>query len=151
MSRKLPMLVIFVLLAGMLLAACGAEPTAAPTSAPTAVPEEAAPEEAPAAGSIEGKKVCYLIPDTANPFLSQLTEAVKAKFAEDGVQVLISGAEGNATTQFNQIENCISSQVDAMIIMAALEPEGVEASVLEAKKAGIMVICLLYTSPSPRD
>ena len=144
-------ILVSLLLAITLLAACGSEPTIAPTSAPTAAPDQAAPTDAPAAGAIDGKKVCYLIPDTANPFLSQLTEAVKAKFAQDGVEVLISGAGGNATTQFNQIENCISSRVDAMIIMAALEPEGVEASVLEAKAAGIKVMGVPVDQQGPYD
>lgn len=151
MNKKLSMLVMCVLLAGLFLAACGSEPAVEPTSAPTAAPTGAAPADEPAAGSLEGKKVCYLIPDASNPFLSQLTEAVKAKFAEDGVEVMISGAEGNATTQFNQIENCISSQVDAMIIMAALEPEGVEASVQEAKAAGIKVMGVPVDEQGPYD
>jgi ABC-type sugar transport system substrate-binding protein len=122
----------------MLLAACGgAEPTTAPMSAPTAEPTEAAPTEAAPAGSLEGKKVCYLIPESGNAFLSGLTEGVKEKFAADGVEVLIYGAEGDAQTQFNQIENCISQGVDGMVIMAALEPDGVASAVLEAKAAGI--------------
>ncbi|MBN1136351.1 MAG: sugar ABC transporter substrate-binding protein [Anaerolineae bacterium] len=151
MKKTTLYLLVSLLLVSTLLAACGGEPAAAPTSAPTAAATEAGPTDAPAAGSIDGKKVCYLIPDTANPFLSQLTEAVKAKFEEDGVEVLISGAGGNATTQFNQIENCISSRVDAMIIMAALEPEGVEASVLEAKEAGIKVMGVPVDEQGPYD
>lgn len=52
--------------------------------------------------------------------------------------MLIFGAEGNARTQYNQIENCISTGVNAMIVMAAIDPEGVRVAVEEAKAAGIM-------------
>ncbi|MGW8179970.1 MAG: substrate-binding domain-containing protein, partial [bacterium] len=152
MKTKLTGLFAIVLLLSILLGACAA-PTAAPqqTTAPeeTAAPVE--PTEEPAAGTIEGKKVCYLIPESGNAFLSGLTEGVKGKFASDGVEVLIFGAEGNATTQFNQIENCISQGVDGMIIMAALEPEAVAAAVLEAKAAGIKVMGVPVDEQGPYD
>jgi len=155
-------IVAFLLVLSMLvvaLAACGAteepttvpaEPTAAPAE-PTAAPEE--PTAVPAApeGSLEGKKVCYLIPESGNAFLSGLTEGVKEKFVADGVEVLIYGAEGDAQTQFNQIENCISQGVDGMIVMAALEPEGVASAVLEAKAAGIKVMGVPVDEQGPFD
>ena len=112
MKKGSSIVLSLVLLVAMLLAACGpSEPTAAPTQAPaepepTEAPAEPEPTEVPAApeGSLEGKKVCYLIPESGNAFLSGLTEGVKEKFAADGVEVLIYGAEGDAQTQFNQIE-----------------------------------------------
>jgi ribose transport system substrate-binding protein len=152
MNRKLSIIIVFAVLAGTLLTACGgAEPTAAPTSAPAAEPTEAAPTEAAPAGSLDGKKVCYLIPDSGNAFLSGLTEGVKEKFAADGVEVLIYGAQGDAQTQFNQIENCISQGVDGMVIMAALEPDGVASAVLEAKAAGIKVMGVPVDEQGPFD
>jgi len=152
MNKKLSIMIVFAVLAGMLLAACGgAEPTAAPTSVPAAEPTEPAPTEASPAGSLEGKKVCYLIPESGNAFLSGLTEGVKEKFAADGVEVLIYGAEGDAQTQFNQIENCISQGVEGMVVMAALEPEGVASAVLEAKAAGIKVMGVPVDEQGPFD
>jgi len=151
MNRSMLIALILVVLAAMLLAACGSsEPTAAPTSAPTSAPTDEPAEPAPA-DSLEGKKVCYLIPTTANPFLSGLTEGVQEMFAADGVEVLIYGAEEDAQTQFNQIENCISQAVDGMIVMAALEPEGVESAVLEAKAAGIKVMGVPVDEQGPYD
>ena len=128
----------------LILAGCG--PSATEPAA-----EEPAAEEPAAEVGLEGKKVCYLIPTTANPFLSGLTEGVKEMFAADGVEVLIFGAEGDAQTQFNQIENCISTGVDGMIIMAALEPEGVASAVLEAKAAGIKVMGVPVDEQGPYD
>jgi len=148
MKAKIIGLVALLLLIGVLIVGCA--PTAATPEA-TEAPQVTEAAVAPAAGSIEGKKVCYLIPESGNAFLSGLTEGVKGKFAADGVEVLIYGAEGNATTQFNQIENCISQGVSGMVIMAALEPEGVEAAVLEAKAAGIKVMGVPVDEQGPFD
>jgi len=144
MKNKMSFIAV-VLLFTIILSSCGPTATPVATVAPTTAPE------VPAAGSIEGKKVCYLIPESGNAFLSGLTEGVKGKFAADGVEVLIYGAEGNATTQYNQIENCISQGVSGMIIMAAVEPEGVAAAVEEAKAAGIKVMGVPVDKQGPYD
>ncbi len=85
------------------------------------------------------------------PSCPALTEGVKGKFAADGVEVLIFGAEGNATTQLTRSRTCISQGVNGMIIMAAIEPEGVAAAVLEAKKAGIKVMGVPVDQQGPYD
>ena len=146
MKIKILGMIALVLFLSLLIVGCKAdtatiEATVAPTTAP----------EVPAAGSIEGKKVCYLIPESGNAFLSGLTEGVKEKFAADGVEVMIYGAEGNATTQYNQIENCISQGVSGMVVMAAIEPEGVAAAVEEAKAAGIKVMGVPVDKQGPYD
>lgn len=137
MKRVLSLFMAISLIATM-TAACGPTPTAAPTAAT-------------GAAGLKGKKVCYLIPDSSNSFLSALTQAVKTKFAADGVEVLVSGAEGDATKQFNQIENCISIKVNAMIVMAAIDPVAVESSVKLAKAAGIKVMGVPVDSQGPYD
>jgi len=145
-ARPLSLLII-VLLFGVLITACAQTPEA--TEVPTV--EEVQPTAVTAGETLEGKKVCYLIPESGNAFLSGLTEGVKEKFSADGVEVLIFGAEGNATTQYNQIENCISQGVAGMVVMAAIEPEGVEAAVLEAKDAGIKVMGVPVDQQGPYD
>ncbi len=141
---KRTMLFVLVSVALALIVAC-TTPTAAP--APTTAPASSA---APAT-SIKGKKVCYLIPDAANAFLSALTQNVKNKFAADGVEVLIASAEGDATKQANQIENCISQKVAAMIVMAAVDPKAVETQVKAAKAAGIKVMGVPVPEQGPYD
>jgi ABC-type sugar transport system substrate-binding protein len=151
-TRTLTLIVILLLLGAFIV---GCTPTTVATEEPTAEEQQPAEQEQPteaAAGvSLAGKKVCYLIPETGNSFLAALTQGVTEKFAADDVEVLTYGAEGNATTQFNQIETCISSGVDGMIIMAALEPEGVESAVLEAKNAGIKVMGVPVDEQGPYD
>ena len=140
MKVKMSLITVAILLS-IILSSCGPAATTVPPTATTA----------PAASSIEGKKVCYLIPESGNAFLSGLTQGVKDKFAADGVEVMIYGAEGNATTQYNQIENCISQGVSGMVIMAAIEPDGVAAAVQEAKAAGIKVMGVPVDKQGPYD
>jgi len=138
---KRTMLFVLVIVALAFVVAC-TTPTAAPAPASSA---------APAAGGIKGKKVCYLIPDAANAFLSALTQNVKSKFAADGVEVLIASADGDATKQANQIENCISQKVSGMILMAAVDPKAVESQVKTAKAAGIKVMGVPVPEQGPYD
>jgi ABC-type branched-subunit amino acid transport system substrate-binding protein/ABC-type sugar transport system substrate-binding protein len=153
MKTKLLSLFLILSVLGTLIAGCTTTPqaTQAPTIEKTQPVEQAQPTKEAVSGSLEGKKVCYLIPESGNAFLSGLTEGVKEKFAADGVEVMIFGAEGNATTQYNQIENCISQGVAGMIVMAAIEPEGVASAVLEAKKAGIKVMGVPVDQQGPYD
>ncbi|PWB56259.1 MAG: hypothetical protein C3F13_01595 [Anaerolineales bacterium] len=145
--KKIMSMVAVIVLLSLLLSSCAQTATPVVTTAPepTTAPAQ------PATGSIEGKKVCYLIPESGNAFLSGLTQGVKDKFAADGVEVQIFGAEGNATTQYNQIETCISQKVAGMIIMAALEPDAVAAAVEEAKAAGIKVMGVPVDKQGPYD
>lgn len=147
MSKKLTILLAILVIASTVLAACGAKPTAAPTAAPataapaTAAPATQAPTVATGPKDINGMKVCYLVGSLANTFLNNLTANVKTKAAADGVEVSVYGAdEGGATQQYNQIENCISMNVNLMILMAAGDVASVLPAVQEAHDHGIMVI-----------
>ena len=131
MNKTFSLILALGLIASIGLTACGAPAAVEPTKAPAA----AGPAD------IKGMKACYLIPAVSNTFLNNLANSVKAKAAADGVEVTVYGAdEGGATTQFNQIEGCISMGVNAMIVMAAGEIESVLPAVEEAQAAGILVI-----------
>ena len=131
MNKTFSLILALGLIASIGLTACGAPAAVEPTKAPAV----AGPAD------INGMKACYLIPAVSNTFLNNLANSVKAKAAADGVEVTVYGAdEGGATTQFNQIEGCISMGVNAMIVMAAGEIESVLPAVEEAQAAGILVI-----------
>ena len=154
MKKHVNPMIFVVIVTLMLLSACQPAPTAAPAQPEpqqAASATQAPAAEQPAASSLQGKKVCYLIPDASNSFLSALTDNVKAKFSADGVEVLIANADNDATKQYNQIENCISSQVEGMIVMSAIDPQAVVSAVEEAKKAGIMVMGVPVDSQGPYD
>jgi ABC-type sugar transport system substrate-binding protein len=152
MTKKLVFIMTILVISTLLLSSCAPKATEAPTAAPTeVVATVAAPVEdtvvsmVPAKpGSpfdIKGKKVCYIIPSLANPFLNGVATSVTEKFKADGVEILVYGAdEGGLNQQFDQIENCISMKVDFMYVMAAGEIDQLLPSVEEAKAAGILVM-----------
>ncbi len=157
MKKNLSLVWAVILIAGILLTACGGAATETPAVEEPVVTEAADAEEMAAedlAGEIPwaeakegspfdiaGKKVCYLIPSLANTFLNGVATSVEAQAAADGVEVMVYGADdGGVTLQFNQIENCISQGVDFIYLMAAGSAESLIPAVEEAKAAGILVM-----------
>ncbi len=129
MKRSLSLLLAFTILAALLLTACVAP------AAPAAVDGAAPAADAPATTM----RVGYAVPDSSNPFLSNLTKSVADYFAPDGVEVLVADAQGDATKQVNQIENFTTMGVDAIIVMA-IDPKGVTSVIEDAQKAGVKVM-----------
>lgn len=176
MKKSLFTLLAMMLIAAFALSACGSQPVAtdvpasdpaaeAPAAAPTEAPDAAAMAAADLAGEIPwaeaqdgapfditGKRVCYLIPSLANTFLNGVATSVKEQAAADGVEVMVYGADdGGVTLQFNQIENCISQQVDFIYLMAAGSAESLIPAVEEAKAAGILVMGVPPADLEPFD
>jgi ABC-type sugar transport system substrate-binding protein len=169
MFKKFGLMISMLAVLALVLTACGGAVTEAPAAevpAAEAPAEEAPAAEAPAAeapaedakfvedtevtmvpakpGSpfdISGKRICYIIPSLANPFLNGVATSVTEQFKADGVEVLVFGAdEGGLNQQFDQIENCISMGVDFMYVMAAGEFDQLLPSVDQVKAAGIPVM-----------
>ena len=87
-----------------------------------------------------GKKIVgYCVPDTTEPFLANLTNTVKKKFAVDGVDVQIADAHGDATTQLNQIQNFIAMKANLIIIMA-VDPTSCSDAIKQAQVKGVKVL-----------
>ena len=181
MSKKILMIMSVLLIAVVILAACqpaapaATEEPAAPVAEEPVAEEPAAEEpvaEEPAAGAapaedttvtmiaaqdgspfdIKGKVICYIIPSLANPFLNGVATSVTEKFKADGVEVKVYGAdEGGLNQQFDQIENCISMDIDFMYVMAAGEFAQLLPSVEQAKAAGITVMGVPPLQLAPFD
>lgn len=120
-----------ILVAAMLVTATGSligcssgtNPTDATTKAPAS----------------EKKIVGYCVPDTTEPFLANLTNSVKEKFAADGVDVQIADARGDATTQLNQIQNFVAMKANLIIIMA-VDPTSCSDAIKAAQAKGVKVL-----------
>jgi ABC-type sugar transport system substrate-binding protein len=152
MNKKWMVVMSMLVIAVFLLASCAPKATEAPTAAPTEVVATVAapvedtvvsmvPSQPGAPFDIKGKRVCYIIPSLANPFLNGVATSVTEQFKADGVEILVYGAdEGGLNQQFDQIENCISMKVDFMYVMAAGEIDQLLPSVEQAKAAGIIVM-----------
>jgi ribose transport system substrate-binding protein len=156
MKTKLYLILSMLMIATMLLSACGPKATEVPTEVAAAPAEDTIVSMVPAqSGSpfdIEGKTVCYIIPSLANPFLNGVATSVTEQFQADGVVVNVYGAdEGGLNQQFDQIENCISMDVDFMYIMAAGEVDQLIPAIEEAKAAGILVMGVPPAKLAPFD
>ena len=149
MTKKFVLIMTILVISTLLLSSCAPKATEAPTAVATEVVATVAapvedtvvsmvPAQPGAPFDITGKKVCYIIPSLANPFLNGVATSVTEQFKADGVEILVYGAdEGGLNQQFDQIENCISMKVDFMYVMAAGEIDQLLPSVEQAKAAGI--------------
>ena len=169
MKKNLTLFLAILVIAGILLTACGGGAAEEPAAEEPAAEEPAAEEPADdkysedtevtmipakdgAPFDIEGKVVCYIIPSLANPFLNGVATSVTEQFAADGVTVNVYGAdEGGLNAQFDQIENCISMDTDFIYLMAAGEADQLLPAVEEAKAAGIMVMGVPPQKLAPFD
>lgn len=145
MNKNVMVVLTILVLSTLLLANCAPKATEVPVVESTEPTEDTIVTMIPAKpGSpfdINGKKVCYIIPSLANPFLNGVATSVTEQFKADGVEVMVYGAdEGGLNQQFDQIENCISMKVDFMYVMAAGEIDQLIPAVEQVKAAGIPVM-----------
>lgn len=144
MSKRITFLILILVLAIGILSACSSGTTDVAEETPTEAPAVNVvdePAETADTSSTEGLKVCYLLPTLGNPFLNNLGTTVKELAAADGIEVFVYGAEeGGATAAYQQIENCISQGVNAMIVMAPGSIEPLIPAVEEAQAQGIRII-----------
>lgn len=145
---------VFTLLAALLVTAslvgCSGGAPAASSSAPaSSVPasseQPAAPassQEQPAseAAAKDGKfKIGFAVQDLSNPIWAEDAKQLEILVKNDGGELSYVSCESNITKQIQQVENFISSGVDAIIIHPA-DPAGIESVLKEARAAGIKVV-----------
>jgi ribose transport system substrate-binding protein len=91
-------------------------------------------------------KIGLAVANLQADFFNQIKQSVTREAAEQGVQVVVADAKGDAATQVNQIEDFVTKQVDAIIYI----PAGATAAgvpVKDAKKAGIPIIAVDRNPP----
>lgn len=117
------------------------EETSAQT--PDQAPEGESAEEASAVNTVKGTgtglKIGLAVQTLSNQIWAQQAEAIQSKGEADGNEVTVVDCKENANTQIDQIENFISSGVDA-IIVNPVDADAIEESCKEAREAGIMVV-----------
>ena len=69
-----------------------------------------------------------VVPDISNPFFAQLAKDVEAEAAKHEHMVMLANSDDDPVVENRQIE-----------------------SLLAQLPRGLIIVCLLYTSPSPRD
>ena len=125
MKKLIAVLLALVMVLG--LAACGA------SEAPKA---DAPAAEAPAEDKLV---IAYSVPNYANEFWVNWTDAMKAECDELGYEFIVEDAKSDVANQVTQLENWITREIDACVI-APVDAEALQATVDEAMNEGIPVI-----------
>ncbi|MGN0353700.1 MAG: sugar ABC transporter substrate-binding protein [Muricoprocola sp.] len=86
-----------------------------------------------------GLKIGFAVQTLSNQVWAQQAEQIQKDAEADGNEVTVVDCNGNANTQLNQLENFVTSGVDA-IIVNPVDPEAIEEVCKEARDAGIMVM-----------
>lgn len=113
---------VAILAVAGLMAACSSSttsesssaPAAANSSAAPAASESAAPASSAAAG--EGMTIGVSFYSQQIPLFVEMLEGAKALAAQEGVEIIFADGGGSAEEQTNQIENMITSGVDALVV-----------------------------------
>lgn len=100
--------------------------------------------DAPSAGvdtSVEGAVVGATLLSLEYPFLVTLDEAMKAEADAQGIELVDLDPRQETATEFTQIEDLITQQVDA-IVMIPVDQEASQAAAKAVNDAGIPLILL---------
>ena len=107
------------------------------------------PSSKPGGGArwVIGMSQCNL----GEPWRVQMNADVTAAAAKHPeIKVIYKDAQNDTLRQRAHIEEFVSAGV-SLLIVSPKEAQPLTEPVAKAYRAGIPVICLLYTSPSPRD
>ena len=143
MKKRMAMFVSLVLMAGLVLGGCGqtAEP-AAQQPETEAAQQEGSPEDS--AQSESEAKDTILIglsqPTNQEARYKSNTDAQQAKAEEiGGIELIVTDANNDSSTQATQIENMISKGIDVLIVCPC-DGEAIVPSIEAAKADGIPVV-----------
>ena len=120
------------------LCACGGN-TAQQTTADSETAESTETTEDSGTAASEGVHIGLAIQTMSNQVWAQQMEQITARGKEDGNQITVVDCDENANTQIDQIENFITSGVDAIIVQP-VDPDAIEEICKEAMDAGIAVV-----------
>lgn len=143
MKKKLGMVVVLVLVALFVFAACTGGDTPAQTESATtqevsAESSEDAAVSAEGAAEGAGYKVGFIVGSREHVFYNLIEESIKKEAAELGMEAIVYDGELDANVQSNHIENLTAMGVNA-IALATVDAAGVGPAIEAANAAGIPV------------
>lgn len=100
-----------------------------------------------AATDEEKKFVGFTLPNISNDFLLSLSESIEAAVEEAGARIQVDSADGDVTTQIEQIENYITMEAD-LIVVFAINGEAVANACQQALDEGISVVAFGVEIPT---
>ncbi len=144
MKKSIVALLVIVLIAGLALTGC-AQP--APEAEEAAVEKKAEEVAEPAE---EAMKIGVALDNLNDPFWLGIEAGIDAAGEELGVELIKRTAEGDATTQNNQIDDMIAQGVSG-IVCVYVDSEAILQSVKACNEAGIPFIYCDRTLESTDD
>ena len=133
MRKTLFTLLIALVLASLVLSACGA----GATEEPAAPAEE--PAEAPAEGATEVKKIAFFVSDLSNVFHQmQATQAQKYAKEKYGVEVVIFDGKSDGAVMTQNVDQILAQGMDAATLHI-WDYDAVRPAVLEQLDKGIIL------------
>jgi ribose transport system substrate-binding protein len=145
MSKKLFVFLSLLIIASMMLAACGGGQPAA-TQAPVAT-EAPAATEAPVAGC-QPYKAGYVEFQT-NIFYDAISKGLKEGVDASGGELLITNSGGDLKKELAAVENFLSQNIDVLFISMS-DPVGSMEAVRKANEAGVPVVAVAL-GPDPAE
>ncbi len=147
MKKRLLVFVSVFMVLALTLAACQAPAPAAEEPAAPAVEEPAAPaQEEPAAPAAE--KYGLFMSHMTNAFTIEMSDAVKAKAAELGVDLTVYDGGQDAAKQAGQVETAVTQGISCIVIEPA-SVDGLVPAIEAATAAGVPVVVVNQAISKP--
>lgn len=85
-----------------------------------------------------------------NPYFITMNEAVKEATGKIGAKLIVTDAKHDVNKQTSDIEDMIQKGVK-ILLLNPTDSKGIETAVVEAKKAGVIVVCVDAQANGPID
>lgn len=131
MKNKILSLILSVTMVVMMAAGCSTESTKEAADASSSGAETSS--------GVEKELVGFAISYTGNDFMQGLADMVKAKIEAEGYECQVASADGDATTQIEQIENFVTMGAKMVIVMA-VDPTGLQDVGKKAMESGTEIV-----------
>ena len=116
--------------------------------------QKTTPTAAPAATEAQASKSKLVIgmsfQEMENPYFITMNEAVKEASDAVGATLIVTDAKHDVNKQTSDIEDMIQKGVN-ILLLNPTDSKGIETAVVEAKKAGITVVCIDAQASGPID
>ena len=94
----------------------------------------------------DARKMGYTAIDLTNPYFIALTDGMKARAEELGIELTIHDGKSDPASQVSALENFIVQQMDA-ILVSPIDPKALEPLIPQAKDAGVPTISVAQEVP----
>jgi ribose transport system substrate-binding protein len=95
-------------------------------------------------------KIGVSFQELSNPYFVVMKQAIDEAAATIGAEVIYADARHDVTKQLNDIEDLVQKKIDILLINPT-DSVGVEAAVVDAKKAGVVVVAVDAQANGPID